>query len=78
MMAAALSGTELVGFLLPHSDLDATTTSEGQTAAELADAGGKAANAELIRTFQRSRSEAQSLWDDIPVPKPTRKKSIDD
>lgn len=78
MMAAACCETGLVEFLLPHSDLDAITTSESETAAELADGVGKAENAELIRTFQRSRSEAQSLGDDIPVPKPTRKKSIDD
>lgn len=78
MMAAACCETGLVELLLPHSDLDAITTSEGQTAAELADGGGKAENAELIRTFQLSRSEAQSLWDHIPEPKPKRENSIDD
>jgi hypothetical protein len=77
MMAAISCEIDVIKLLLPFSNVDATTTSGGQTAAELAIEMGKHENAECIKAFKLGRAEEQELADLIPVPPPRPAKSID-
>jgi len=77
MMAAMFCGRDVVSLVLPFSD-PAATASEGSTAAQLARANSMFENAELIEAYILVGSEVKIIGDDIPVPRATRKKRIDD
>lgn len=77
MMAATHCSKELLEFLLPRSDVNATTT-DGQSAAQLAREIGRIENANYIEAYLLSEKEAEVMFDDIPIPRPRKRKSIDD
>ena len=76
MHAAGLCDVSVVKIVLPHSDAYATCR-DGKTAAVLAREIGRNENAEYIEAFILSQAQQNTLGDEIPIPPPRPRKSID-
>lgn len=77
MMAAAFCGQDVIALLLPHSDIDAVTTSDGSDAAALAEQSGNVEAARYLRAYRLSQAVgaaiAGAITEPLVAPKPAPK-----